>query len=87
MFYPISVLYCIFFFSNQDPEVDDQGSKWSLSAFLRYLRGKGVDTATLMRNIEDVIIKSLLAAAYQMNTATSMFVPHSRNCFGVCTQN
>jgi len=35
-----------------------------------------------MRNIEDVIIKSLLAASYQMNTATSMFVPHARNCFG-----
>lgn len=67
---------------NEDPEVDDQGNKWSLSAFLRHLKSQGIDTGALMRSIEDVIIKSLLAASYQMNTATNMFVPHPRNCFG-----
>ncbi|XP_045613658.1 uncharacterized protein [Procambarus clarkii] len=66
---------------NEDPEVDDQGNKWSLSAFLRHLKSQGIDTGALMRSIEDVIIKSLLAASYQMNTATNMFVPHNRNCF------
>ncbi|XP_076045386.1 uncharacterized protein LOC143027756 isoform X2 [Oratosquilla oratoria] len=66
---------------NEDPEVDDQGNKWSLSALLRYLKCQGVDTGALMRAVEDVIIKSLLAAAYQMNTATNMFVPYPRNCF------
>ncbi|XP_045119838.1 tubulin polyglutamylase TTLL5-like isoform X3 [Portunus trituberculatus] len=66
---------------NEDPEVDDQGNKWSLSAFLRHLKSQGIDTGSLMRSIEDVIIKSLLAASYQMNTATNMFVPHPRNCF------
>ncbi|KAK7074177.1 Tubulin polyglutamylase ttll5 [Halocaridina rubra] len=66
---------------NEDPEVDDQGNKWSLSAFLRHLKSQGIDTGSMMRSIEDVIIKSLLAALYQMNTATNMFVPHSRNCF------
>ncbi|XP_018026863.1 uncharacterized protein LOC108682243 [Hyalella azteca] len=66
---------------NQDAEVDDEGSKWSLSAFLRHLRGRGIDTAALMRSVEDVVIKSLLAAAYQMNTAAVMFMPHPRNCF------
>ncbi|KAF2353646.1 Tubulin-tyrosine ligase/Tubulin polyglutamylase [Trinorchestia longiramus] len=66
---------------NQDAEVDDEGSKWSLSALLRHLRGRGIDTAALMRSVEDVVIKSLLAAAYQMNTAAVMFVPHARNCF------
>ena len=70
------------FLRNEDPEVDDQGNKWSLSAFLRHLKSQGIDTGMLMRSIEDVIIKSLLAASYQMNTATNMFVPHSRNCFG-----
>ncbi|XP_042216637.1 tubulin polyglutamylase TTLL5-like isoform X2 [Homarus americanus] len=66
---------------NEDPEVDDQGNKWSLSAFLRHLKSQGIDTGALMRSVEDVIIKSLLAASYQMNTATNMFVPHNRNCF------
>ncbi|XP_071541853.1 tubulin polyglutamylase TTLL5-like [Panulirus ornatus] len=66
---------------NEDPEVDDQGNKWSLSAFLRHLKSQGIDTGALMRSVEDVIIKSLLAASYQMNTATNMFVPHHRNCF------
>ncbi|XP_068246086.1 tubulin polyglutamylase TTLL5-like isoform X2 [Palaemon carinicauda] len=66
---------------NEDPEVDDQGNKWSLSAFLRHLKSQGIDTGAMMRSIEDVIIKSLLAASYQMNTATNMFVPHHRNCF------
>ena len=70
------------FTRNEDPEVDDQGNKWSLSAFLRHLKSQGIDTGSLMRSIEDVIIKSLLAASYQMNTATNMFVPHPRNCFG-----
>ena len=68
--------------SNDDPDVDDRGSKWSLSAFLRHLRTQGVDTAALMRSVEDVVIKAILAAAMQMNTATNMFVPHPRNCFG-----
>ncbi|RXG51338.1 Tubulin polyglutamylase TTLL5 [Armadillidium vulgare] len=66
---------------NEDPEVDDRGNKWSLSAFLRHLKSRGIDTGALMRGIEDVIIKSILSASYQMNTATNMFVPHSRNCF------
>lgn len=73
---------CYFSGRNEDPEVDDQGNKWSLSAFLRHLKSQGIDTGALMRSVEDVIIKSLLAASYQMNTATNMFVPHSRNCFG-----
>ncbi|CAL4122313.1 unnamed protein product, partial [Meganyctiphanes norvegica] len=66
---------------NEDAEVDDQGNKWSLSAFLRHLKSQGIDTGALMRSVEDVIIKSLLAASYQMNTATNMFVPHPKNCF------
>nr|XP_027207792.1 tubulin polyglutamylase TTLL5-like isoform X2 [Penaeus vannamei] len=66
---------------NEDPEVDDRGNKWSLSAFLRHLKSQGIDTGAVMRSVEDVIIKSLLAASYQMNTATNMFVPHTRNCF------
>ncbi len=44
-----------------DPNVDDYGNKWSLSAMLRYLTRESKDTFTLMMNIEELIIKTLLA--------------------------
>lgn len=31
-------------FSCDDPEVEDYGNKWSMSAMLRYLRQEGKDT-------------------------------------------
>ena len=36
----VALLYC----RNDDPEVEDYGNKWSLSALLRYLRAMGRDT-------------------------------------------
>lgn len=32
-------------FSCDDPEVEDYGNKWSMSAMLRYLKQEGRDTA------------------------------------------
>ena len=40
-----------------DPDQEDQGHKWSLSALLRHLKANGIDTLQLMGSIEDVIIK------------------------------
>ena len=40
-----------------DPDQEDQGHKWSLSALLRHLKANGIDTSQLMGSIEDVIIK------------------------------
>jgi tubulin polyglutamylase TTLL5 len=44
-----------------DPDVDDYGNKWSLSAMLRYLTREAKDTFTLMMHIEELIIKTILA--------------------------
>ncbi|XP_059816270.1 tubulin polyglutamylase TTLL5 isoform X3 [Hypanus sabinus] len=67
--------------SCDDPEVEDYGNKWSMSAMLRYLKQEGVDTATLMAQIEDLIIKALISAELHIASATKMFVPHKANCF------
>lgn len=38
-----------------------------------------------MMRIEDVIIKSILAAEPQISAACSIAQPYSRNCFGMIT--
>ncbi|XP_042356250.1 tubulin polyglutamylase TTLL5 isoform X2 [Plectropomus leopardus] len=67
--------------SCDDPEVEDYGNKWSMSAVLRYLKQEGKDTTLLMRQVEDLIVKAVLSAELQIATACKMFVPHKTNCF------
>ncbi|XP_042193802.1 tubulin polyglutamylase TTLL5 [Callorhinchus milii] len=67
--------------SCDDPEVEDYGNKWSMSAMLRYLKQEGRDTMALMAQIEDLVIKTIIAAELPIATACKMFVPHRRNCF------
>ncbi|XP_062587212.1 tubulin polyglutamylase TTLL5-like isoform X4 [Saccostrea cucullata] len=66
---------------NDDPDVEDYGNKWSLGAFLRYLRSRGKDTAALMMRIEDVIIKTIVSVEVPVATACKMFMPFRGNCF------
>merc|ERR1712142_1453007 len=64
-----------------NPNVEDYGNKWSMSAMLRYLRDYGVDTSELCARIEDVVIKTILSVEIPIATTTKMFVPNSRgNC-------
>ncbi|KAJ0063116.1 hypothetical protein NL108_012575, partial [Boleophthalmus pectinirostris] len=69
--------------SCDDPEVEDYGNKWSMSAVLRYLKQEGKDTTLLMQQVEDLIIKALLSAEPQISAACKMFVPHKTNCFAL----
>ncbi len=39
-----------------DPDVEDYGNKWSMSALVRFLNDQGKDTFTLMMNIEEVCL-------------------------------
>jgi tubulin polyglutamylase TTLL5 len=64
-----------------DPDVEDYGNKWTMSALLRYLNAQGKDTFTLMMQIEEAIIKTLLAVESPLASATRMFVPNRNNCF------
>ena len=50
-----------------DPDQEDQGHKWSLSALLRHLKANNIDTVQLMQAIEDVIIKSIISVEFPVN--------------------
>uniref|UniRef100_A0AAY4C408 Tubulin--tyrosine ligase-like protein 5 n=1 Tax=Denticeps clupeoides TaxID=299321 RepID=A0AAY4C408_9TELE len=67
--------------SCDDPEVEDYGNKWSMSAMLRYLKQEGKDITLLMGQIEDLVVKAVLSAELQIAAACKMFVPHRSNCF------
>ncbi|XP_069714680.1 tubulin polyglutamylase TTLL5 isoform X2 [Phaenicophaeus curvirostris] len=67
--------------SCDDPEVEDYGNKWSMSAMLRYLKQKGRDTAALMASVEDLIIKTVLSAELAIATACKTFLSHRGSCF------
>ena len=69
------------YIKSEDPDADDQGHKWSLSAFLKHLKASNIDTSQLMKSIEDVIIKSIVSVEFSVNSACKMFVPHRNNCF------
>ena len=69
-----------------DPDIEDFGNKWSMSAMLRLLKAEGKDTFSLMMAIEDVVIKTLLTVESQISAACRMFLPTRGNCFGRHTQ-
>ncbi|XP_034664428.1 tubulin polyglutamylase TTLL5 [Drosophila subobscura] len=66
---------------SSDAQDEDVGHKWTLSALLRHLKMQGCDTHQLMLNIEDLIIKAILACAQTIISACRMFVPNGNNCF------
>lgn len=74
-----------FFSRSEDPDAEDVGHKWTLSALLRHLRSLGQDTELLMQRIEDIIIKSILATASGIVSGIKQFVKHPDTCFGKFT--
>ncbi|CAH1107627.1 unnamed protein product [Psylliodes chrysocephalus] len=66
---------------SDDPSAENVGHKWTLSALLRHLKSEGKDTALLMSQIEDMIIKACLSCANSVISACKMFVPNFNNCF------
>uniref|UniRef100_A0A8C3QTT9 Tubulin--tyrosine ligase-like protein 5 n=1 Tax=Cyanoderma ruficeps TaxID=181631 RepID=A0A8C3QTT9_9PASS len=67
--------------SCDDPEIEDYGNKWSMSAMLRYLKQEGRDTAALMASVEDLIIKALVSAELSIASACKSFLSHRGSCF------
>ncbi|KAJ8673195.1 hypothetical protein QAD02_004457 [Eretmocerus hayati] len=66
---------------SEDPDAEDVGHKWTLSALLRHLRSIGQDTELLMQRIEDIIIKSILATASGIISGIKQFVKYPETCF------
>ncbi|XP_011640702.1 tubulin polyglutamylase TTLL5 isoform X2 [Pogonomyrmex barbatus] len=69
------------YIKSEDPDAEDVGHKWTLSALLRHLRSMGQDTELLMQRIEDIIIKSILATASGIVNGLKQFVKHPETCF------
>ncbi|KAG8448959.1 hypothetical protein GDO86_015867 [Hymenochirus boettgeri] len=67
--------------SCEDPEVEDYGNKWSMSAMLRYLKQHGKDTTALMSQVEDLVIKTIIAAELPIASACKSFLSNRGNCF------
>ncbi|XP_065169169.1 tubulin polyglutamylase TTLL5 isoform X2 [Atheta coriaria] len=66
---------------SDDPSAENVGHKWTLSALLRHLKSIGKDTAALMTQVEDLVIKAILSCGNSIVTACKMFVPNPVNCF------
>lgn len=73
-------MFC--FCRSNDSSAENVGHKWTLSALLRHLKSQGRDTALLMSQVEDVVVKAILTSANSIISACKMFVPHYANCFG-----
>ncbi|XP_043526231.1 tubulin polyglutamylase TTLL5 isoform X5 [Frieseomelitta varia] len=69
------------YIKSEDPDAEDVGHKWTLSALLRHLRSTGQDTELLMQRIEDIIIKSILATASGIVSGIKQFVKYPEACF------
>jgi len=69
------------FVKNVDADIDDCGNKWSLSALKRRMHEMGIEVPTVMAQISDLIIKTLLSVESQVVPSLKTFVPHRGNCF------
>ncbi|CAH2302324.1 tubulin polyglutamylase TTLL5 isoform X2 [Pelobates cultripes] len=68
------------FVRSQNPDAEDCGSQWSFSGLLRYLNKNCKDTPTLISNIEDLVIKTIISAEETITTSCR-YTPHKINCF------
>ena len=69
------------FSEGEDPERDDQGLKWSLSALKKHLAEKNVNVDHVFSEIESIVIKTIISAEPKMLEAFKKFVPYRTNCF------
>ena len=65
------------FVASVDPDVEDYGNKWSLSALLQHLRAGGVDTAAVLARIEALVVRTLVAGQGPVAAAQRTFSPHA----------
>ena len=60
---------------------DGEGNKWSLTALRKLMRSLGLDDMAIWKQIEDIVIKTVIAGEPQINQACEQYVPTSNNCF------
>ena len=62
------------FVKNDDANNCGVGSKWTLKALRRYFRENGVDDQKVMRDIQDVIVKTVIAAEATVASKINRFL-------------
>eukprot|EP00899_Mesostigma_viride_P010233 jgi/Mesvir1/19210/Mv11519-RA.4 len=60
------------FVSNTDADRDDVGSKWSISALKRHFSEKKIPWEPIWRQIEDIVVKTMISVEAQVNTLIQM---------------
>lgn len=60
---------------------DGEGYKWSLGALRKLFRDQGVDDKAIWRQIEDIVLKTIISGEPQIYNAFESHVPCSNNCF------
>ena len=68
------------FVQNED-EDDRNSSKWSLSNLKKAMKEQGIDPQPIWKKIEDVVIKTIIAAEQKMFSGFAEQVPFRNNCF------
>lgn len=68
------------FVQNEGHE-DRQSSKWSLTTLKKAMVEQGIDPLPIWRKIEDIVVKTILAAEQKLFTGYQDQVPFRNNCF------
>jgi len=68
------------FVNNSNPE-EPEGSKWTLTSLWKYFRSRGIETDPIWTKIIDIVIKSILSAYKQLQTAFKEQVASSYSCY------
>lgn len=63
-----------YFERNESAELDEAGSKWSIQALRKYLRGNGIDDNALWERIADLVTKTIISVDGTMNTLMKTLV-------------
>jgi tubulin polyglutamylase TTLL4 len=69
------------FVKNEDAGECGVGTKWTLKALRRYFRENGVDDGRVMRDIQDVLVKAIIAAEATVSSHINRFQLRRDNCF------
>lgn len=57
------------------------GTKWTLSALKKVMRGLNLDADLMMMRIEDILIKTIISIEHKVFKAVETYVPFRNNCF------
>lgn len=60
---------------------DGEGYKWSHTALKKMMKQMGIDEKAIWKQIEDIVIKTVISGEYHMKQACDQYVPFSSNCF------